>query len=438
MLSVAICPIAKAQIKTNDAVAESQAENSVSAVENEIIISNYFSNTNCETKGSESVKLENTIVSGAGACLEIVATEAIDLESFFDSEVGSTFDARIIEELPEPPPTTVPPTDPVTPTDPDPVTPDPPTVPTVPDENKVCENFQNHGPANPHLYAQASSNSFVGDMIAKYTPEYKIEGLTDWMLMNNAGAVQPGSEMNYCYFKYPSDGQPHNIWLRTKAGCQEYPDIRNTQVYTNTLEEFQTLHTNLPAINPRVIDTYFMANSELEGRQAWEEIPMYNFYTDRVVDNLKIRMVTDVGMVYEEFHLYTYPMFPVRANINKMESPALFPKKDFIIDMSTDDFRTAARYTVYRNYQGGHWSTVTTMTRHDGHVTLTAQGINWDTDQTVINLATGQSYSNIPGFGNVFDLGFLADGDYVFAVKTYHGVTMNDHLVIKVKRPPLN
>ena len=108
------------------------------------------------------------------------------------------------------------------------------------------------------------------------------------------------------------------------------------------------------------------------------------------------------------------------------------------MDISDDSFTSAARYNVHRNYQGGHWSTVTTLTRHDGQVTVSVQGIAWDINQKLVNTSTGQTFTNINQFGNVFDLGFLADGNYNFAVQTYHGVTINHNVRVNVRRPAIN
>ncbi|MFT7247353.1 MAG: hypothetical protein ACI97P_000117 [Arcticibacterium sp.] len=379
-------------------------------------VSKEVMDANCETITGDEIRVINTVVRGSsGGCLEIIASEYIDINEFFDSENGSTFDARIdvVDTQPDP--------------DPDP-------TPT-PGPEKQCEDFTNHGPTNPHLYAQKYNNSFVGDLISKYIPEYKIEGLTDWKLMSSAGAFEPGSDLNYHFYSEPSDGQARYTALRTKAGCPEYRDIRTQRVYHNTLEGWIDLPSNLPSINPVAKDFYIMVNSELEGRSDFEEIPVYNLFADRVVNNLTARIN---GYDYVSFNLHTYPIFVVRQNNNMMDTRAIYVDKDFVMDISDDSFNTASRYNVHRNYQGGHWSTVTTLTRHDGQVTVSVQGIAWDMNQMLVNTSTGQSYNNINQFGNVFDLGFLPDGNYNFAVKTYHGVEINNTIRVNVKRPSTN
>ncbi|MFT5884702.1 MAG: hypothetical protein ACI9IP_001159 [Arcticibacterium sp.] len=376
------------------------------------LVSKEVVDANCETITGDEINVINTVVRGStGGCLEITATEFIDINEFFDSENGSTFDARIG----------------AVDTPPDPVPP--------PSEVKQCEDFSNHGPTNPHLYAQKYNNSFVGDLISKYTPEYKIEGLTDWKLMSTAGAFQPGSDLNYHFYSEPSDGEGRYTVLRTKAGCSEFRDIRSQRVYDNTLEDWIDLPNSLPSINPVAKDFYIMVNSELEGRSNFEEIPVYNLFADRVINNLTARIN---GHDYVGFDLFTYPIFKVRQNNNMMDTRAIYVQKDFVMDVSDDSFNTAARYNVHRNYQGGHWSTVTTLTRHDGQVTVSVQGIAWDMNQILMNTSTGQSYNNINQFGNVFDLGFLPDGNYNFAIKTYHGVTINNNIRVNVKRPATN
>ncbi|AWV98136.1 hypothetical protein [Arcticibacterium luteifluviistationis] len=410
----------KAQSTSTDAKAQNNEAQNNEIVNQQIQISKTVDDPNCQTDYGNEVNVVNTVIKGASeGCLEIKATDYIDLGEFFDSEYGSTFDAQIVSEIPG--------TDPVDPgTDP---------VDPTPDTEKQCEDFSNHGPSNPHLYAQSSSNSFVGDLVAKYTPEYKIEGLTDWKLLTTAGSVIPGSDKKYHYYKEPFDGWERNTLLRTKAGCPEYRDVRSQKVYTNTLEEWHGLPTSMPSINPSIKDYYIMVNSELEGRPLWNDIPVYNLYADRDIPNLNVRVNWND---FYSFEKYTYPLFQVRPNRDMMITTSFNVKKDFIIDVSDDGYQTASRYTVYRNYQGGHWSTATTLTRHDGRVTVSVQGINWDTDQLLVNVSTGQTYYNIQQFGNVFDLGYLPDGDYQFAVKTYHGHTINDRVIVKVKRPSIN
>ncbi|WP_341226864.1 hypothetical protein [uncultured Arcticibacterium sp.] len=411
------------QVQAQSTLSEAKAQNNEAqnmAVSNQQIeVSRTVDDPNCQTEYGNEVNVVNTVIKGSSeACLEIKATEYIDLDEFFDSEYGSSFDAQIVSEIPGTNP------------DPDP-NPDP-----TPDTEKQCEDFSNHGPTNPHLYANFSSNSFVGNLISKYTPEYKIEGLTDWKLMTTAGPVIPNSDINYQYYQEPYDGWERNTLLRTKAGCPEYRDVRNQKVYTNTLEEWYGLPTySMPSINPSTKDYYIMVNSELEGRPLWNDIPVYNLYADRNIANLNVRVN---GRDFYGFETYSYPLFQVRPNRDMMVTPSFSVKKDFIVDISDDGYQTASRYTVYRNYQGGHWSTVTTMTRHDGRVTVSAQGINWDTDQLLVNVSTGQTYYNIQQFGNVFDLGYLPDGDYQFAAKTYHGHTINNRVIVKVKRPAIN
>ena len=426
-------------------------------------VSEFYGGFDCTTKEANIINVINAAIDGVRhTCLELNATDVIDINDYFEAEYGSEFDATIVSELTGGTGTGGGDTGGGTgggdtgggtgggdtgggtgggdtgggtgTTDPggsggylDP----------TPDSEKVCEDLTNHGPANPHLYSHASSNTFTGDLMAKYAPEYMVEGLTGWKKMYTAGLVASNTDLKYFFFHEPSDGAERNIILRTKAGCPEFRDVRNQRVNTNTLEDWYGLPATMPALaNPTPIDVNFMINSELENRGLWENIAVYNLFADRYIGNMAMKVN---GYSYAPFREYTYPMFLVRGNHTIMDTPALLDTyKDFYIDVSTDNFNSAARYTVYRNYQGGHWSVVTTATRHDGRVTVTAQGISWEMDQQLVNLNTGQVYPNVSTFGNVFDLGFLGDGDYVFALRTYNGVTINNRILVRVKRPPLN
>lgn len=438
-----ICVSAKAQNKSVNASAASNASESILNTSVDTQVSEVFYDANCQERTGQNVKVINTTVVGStAACLDVKATESIDINDFFDSESGSYFDAKIVSEInpTEPTDPVVSPPDPVTPPDPvppvDPVVVIPPT--TVPDAEKQCEDFSNHGPANPHIYGLAFADAFVGDAISTYQPEFKIEGLTDWALTSSVPLNIPGVNKLYNYFEVPNDGGTHNIWLRTKAGCSEFRDIRNTTVKYSTIEEWTNrMPQNLPnymSLIPQ--DFYLMANSEMEDRAVNDDIGVYGLYTDRNVPGLAAKVNGFYWMQFNPMHPLA-PLFRVRDATNMMETPGFPTTKDFVLDLSTDNFATGARYTVYRNYQGGHWTAVSTFTRHDGKVTVSAQGVSWEVDQILVNVATGQEFRNISKFGNVFDLGYLGDGTYMFNVKTYNGQTLPHRIVVKVKKPSI-
>ena len=446
---------AKAQNKPVNTSAASNANESILSTYGDVQVSENFYDPNCQVRSGQNVQVINTtIVGNTAACLDVTATESIEINDFFDSESGSYFDAKIVGSInnptdptptdptpTDPTPTDPTPTDPTptdpTPTDPTPIDPTPPVV-VVPDEQKQCEDFSNHGPANPHIYGLTRANMYVGDAVSFYTPEYKVEGMTDWKLASTVPLNIPGTEKKYHYFGEVSDGVPRNIWLRTKAGCPEFRDIRNTVIKPNTIEDWTSrLPQNLPNyMNLVPQDFYLMANSEMEDRLVNDEIGVYGLYTDRLVSGLAAKVNGFYWMQFNPMHPLA-PLFRVRDATNMMETPGFPSTKDFVLDLSTDNFVTGARYNVYRNYQGGHWTAVTTFTRHDGKVTVSAQGVSWEVDQILVNVATGQEFRNISKFGNVFDLGYLGDGTYEFKVKTYTGVLLPHHIVVKVRKPSI-
>jgi hypothetical protein len=176
----------------------------------------------------------------------------------------------------------------------------------------------------------------------------------------------------------------------------------------------------------------------LSGRNINDVALVYDIVSDKISDGLNARVMYKNG---ENRFLAFKPYQPIYLDRNvsqKMKTSGFDITKDFVLDISTDYFQTASRYNVHRYQQGGHWSVVTTLTRHDGKVGTSIQGLNRDVDQLLVNNQTGQSFYCNVEYGNVFDLGFLPDGDYQFSLKTYNGITINDRISIRVKRPAVN
>jgi hypothetical protein len=405
-----------------------------------VVISRNFEDPNCYLEENNEIVVNNTVVKGnTAACVELKATDYIDIVGFFDSELGSTFDASIVGNST---PVTPPPVDPPV-VDPPVVVPPvvvPPVVvpPVVTPEIKECENLANHGPANPHLYSHSHNSQLVGNLVAKYTPEYKIEGKTDWKLMQPTGPMIPGSPFNLYYYAEGSDATERVTILRTKEGCPEYRDIRSQSAQYDMLEPWVTLRSNLPAINPVPNEFLFWVNSEMGGKKLNDIIKVYEVVADKVYPGMHARFMTknseDRILAFNEYQ----PFYDHRVVNRKMHTADFDVDKDFIMDVSVDYFQTVSRYNIHRYQQGGHWSVVTTLTRHDGKVSTSVQGIDYDVDQILVNNATGQSYYCNVEFGNTFDLGFLPDGVHQFSLKTYHGVTINNRILVSVKRPSLN
>lgn len=385
----------------------------------------------CTKMSAKSFDAKSVAVRGyTKACLELFAKDFVDLTGDFHSEYGSTFDAQIVDILPSDhnpggdtgtPPGTNP--------DPDPQ-PDP--EPDTEPNNAACEDLSNHGPANPHLFAVTSNNTIAGDLLALSTPEYRIEGLTGWKKMSKMGKVVPYGELNHYIFSEITDSSPRKVWLRTKPGCYEYGDVRTQQPIFNTLEQWSTLPFRLQDLRPTDLGVNFFVNSELEHKSDINGIAVYNIWGDSWIGGFQARIN---GSRIINFNKYEFPLFRERNNQNLMSADYFNTSKDFILDVSKDGFVTGERYTVYRNYQGGHWTTVTTLTRHDGRVTVNCQGINWETNQKLVSNSNGKTFWTKGHFGNLFELGYLSDGDYSFQLQTKEGFVVNPNVVIKVKRP---
>lgn len=370
------------------------------------------------------------------ACLELYAKEFIDIIGEFDAEYGSVFDSKIVANLPaeynpNPPPEQPSPTPTPTPT-PSP-TPDP--TPTPSNGDEPCENLANHGLASPHLYAVTSMMSLVGDVTTKSAPEYKIEGLTDWKKMTKHDQIG-NTGVFHCTFVEPTDNNDRYVWLRTRQGCPEYKDVR-TQKPGKTLEDWSTNISamKLPVMQENNSGNFNVwVNSILENRELNWPILTFGVIIDQELSGYRLRVN---GANQYGFNSQDSP-FHYRQRGRRLESINFDSPKDYVIDISNDGFQSGRRYTVYRNALGGHWTVVSTLTRSDGRVTVSAQALTYESNQILRNKATGQEYRNTDYYGHVFDLGNMADGDYEFELKASDGRTIINRVIVKVKRPPIN
>jgi hypothetical protein len=310
-------------------------------------------------------------------------------------------------------------------------------VPTMCDH---CESFQNHGPATPHLFASARDNAFVGEVFADCVPYFQLEGLMPEQEPMTAICPIPGSSKFLFRYTKASDGAPHNAHLQTHGdGCMDYPDIREQRVYPDKLVDWIPL-PSLDPVAPSTEDILFFVSSDLthDGEPPpipapalTDHAPVWTIGTQSVVDGLKFRVDGGgwVDMVQATWgYVWTRPPFDITQT-----PEALYPAKDFIFDVTHDGGSTAQRFTVYRTFQGGHYSVVTTMTRQDGHVYVTEQSVNVEVPQKLVNKATGATYEGNAVWHSTFDMGVLDDGDHEFALYTYNNVYIDD-ILVRVKR----
>ncbi len=303
---------------------------------------------------------------------------------------------------------------------------------TVRLERDKCENFQNHGPSNPHLSANTYTKMFEGDVISEFAPEYRIFGYTGWQKMKTICKLAEGSNLYVHRYEYPADQNSHYTVLRSAANCPEYTDIRPIRYHSDTLRDW----IQLPSISPlsNLDDSLIVmgVNTDMDGADTSSNITVYSVFTKKFYPSLRYRIN---GGTINYFEMTGSTLYRYKPNFIRNETPNLNIKKDFIIDVSRDNFQTAQRFNVYRTYLGGHYNTISTMTRHDNHVFVTAQVITRELDQILIDKATGKLYYSDPQYGCLFDLGVLADGSYHFELRTYNNLPISDDIYVEVKKP---
>jgi hypothetical protein len=299
-------------------------------------------------------------------------------------------------------------------------------------QRNKCEDFQNHGPSNPHLTANTYTKMFEGDLISEFAPEYRIFGYTGWLKMKTICQLAEGSKLYVHRYEYPANQNAYYTVLRSAANCQEYTDVRPIRYYADTLRNWIQL-PNLRAIT-NVDDSLIImgVNSDLHGVDTSTNAVVYSVFTKQFYPSLRFRIN---GGAIRLFDLAGSTLYRYKPSFIRNETPNLNIPKDFIIDVSRDNFQTAQRFNVYRTYLGGHYNTISTMTRHDNHVFVTAQVITRELDQILVDKSTGKLYYSDPKYGSLFDLGVLPNGSYQFELRTYNNLPISEDIYVEVKRP---
>ena len=285
-----------------------------------------------------------------------------------------------------------------------------------------CQEFSNHGPHTPHLYANTYSNELVGTVFSEDQPEYSPDYI-NWYKMDKVGKDDASDRYLWAYrHPFTSDAL---VYLRSREGCQAYADVRLTRPYSYQGEE----DTPLPALAPidsfANVDSPFFVSTTLTTWQSTYDI--FVVYLKPGLTNLGYRIngggwrynVEDIS-IWEEFNQRYVDV----TRINGFTAP-----KDFVIDFTQDAGQTIDRYVVTRNNAGGHFSVTSTFTRvADGSVTVhTFQGdIN-------VPMQLGDVVSS-PHFGNCFRLGYRDTGDYIYPLTSPKGeYVLDDHLLVRVR-----
>lgn len=176
-----------------------------------------------------------------------------------------------------------------------------------------------------------------------------------------------GSSKKYFRYTVPSTGIPTNCHLRTSAECPEYPDIRTQLPDPDRREALGPLPQLAPVSMGTMPDIPFFLSTEMDfgGNTVWEvgtpngPVPGLTFRVD--------------GGPWKEFAPAQFGFFFVKPQFHYSSTGGFVPNKDFVLDTSNNGGSNIQRFTVYRYFQGGHYSAISTMTRQDGRVFVTAE-----------------------------------------------------------------
>lgn len=286
------------------------------------------------------------------------------------------------------------------------------------DTSAMCETFRNHTHTIPHLYANNRQNELVGTVVAKSQPEYRAYNGV-WKDMQRVSTQMNDSSLSLWAYREPFQGNV-NVHLRTREGCPEQRDIRDT--YPGS---FKGDSVNLPNIAPISNHTNLGLSFEFAG-DIKSPNPPYDLYLINIKDHhpgLQYRvnggqwkgtsLVNDDGDNQRSIAM-------TRIGYEKVN-------KDFYLDLTKDGGATIDRYKVIRNSPGGHFSATITMVREqDGRVLVsTFQG-----DKLAPFSLGGHGHK---GWGNFFDLGYLGQGDYYFDLKGQTGYVLDPQILVQVR-----
>lgn len=376
---------------TSKIIPKKIAENKATAA-SPIVVTGTFDvySSNCVSKTGSTAEVKATIQNQG--CLEVKAEEYIDITDSFDAQPGSTFDAQI---------GTVP-------------NPEPPIVTPYP-----CEDFTNHGKAGPHLYANTRQNELVGHVFAINQPEYNAYGV--WKKMSRVTSEYGSNRSLWAYrepFQYST-----NVHLRTREGCTDYPDVRNTQTQAY-LGEDANLPNVLPIQNYFNINSPFACSSNIDNKGNGNQ-NCYSILLKGYFNTLQYRFnggswKSEISLVNQDSNGRLFQGTVI---------PFFNTSKDFVLDLTLDGGNTIDRYNVCRNTAGGHFAVTNVFTRvQDGTVIVNIQqGDHF----TPLSLGDYDSYM---GFGNCFNIGYRADGKYTFPLRSKEtGFVLDDNIVIQAK-----
>lgn len=293
-----------------------------------------------------------------------------------------------------------------------------------------CESFSNHGTVNPHNYCRSTDNVFVGDCVAEFTPQYRLDPIMQtYQDMTCICDVWPeGSSKRYFRYTVPVTGVPTNCHLRSSADCQEYPDIRTQYPDPERRETMGRIPDLSPVIMGSMPDITFFLSTEMDfgSNTIWEVGT-----PDGPVNGLTFRVD---GGDWKGFVPAQFGFFFVKPQFHYSSTGTFVPNKDFILDISHDGGTSIQRFTVYRYFQGGHYSAISTMTRQDGRVFVTAELASAEVQQVLYDKNGPGIYPSNSVYGMCFDLGYQEDGDYFYTLKSYNGVVLDDYVHVKVLR----
>ena len=279
---------------------------------------------------------------------------------------------------------------------------------------------------------------FRGDVYAKTQPEYMIDGISDWKKMENAGPAENGYFV-WMFSQPASSGADNLIRMRTRADCPSYRDARTELVSPYNLYEWSNLPNNLPNI-------YANYSAQNYSPMFAADLSDHTGFKTDINGTYAVHFIAFPGSQgsfqyrVHQTEKSSYGNYTGTTNsfIKGMNNLTVIPgfydaKKDFIFDIKLSDGKEQ-RFTVHRSHAGGHYSAVSTATRHDGRVFVTVQrAVKAALPQILERKDSSQQFESRRGTGYLFDLGVLLDGDYQFRLKSHTGYVIDDNISIRVK-----
>lgn len=307
--------------------------------------------------------------------------------------------------------------------------------------NSECENLANHHrdgqtKSEQHFYADGRLNMYVGTLTANVRPEYKVDGLTGWKPMRYLGKVTRGDGGgNYAWiYTEPADGVERLTYSRTKENCTEYPDNRNQVPRNNFNVDWSDLAS--PSKQENQIDDLIIPvvdSSDLETANSKNFVSATYGTLILHPEDISITGLNVFGQDADIRDTNNFVPFKQDNQVVGTASTGFFiSPKDYILDISTK--KGNQRFTVHRNHQGGHFSVVTTLTRHDGYVFVEPRHVTNFLPQKLVD-EKGKEYFSDPRWGRAINLGVFSDGEYKFKLYSQENVLIDPNIIVKVRRP---